>query len=57
MGVALECGVAAEHDGDDIASVAVHRGDEIEARRAGKSGLDAVDAFDRSEQMIVIADG
>ena len=31
--------------------------DQIEARCAGEAGLDAVDAFDRSEQVVVIADG
>src|SRR5579862_5063863 len=57
MGVALEAGAAAKHDGDHVTSIAMHRGDQIEAGSPGKSGLDAVDAFDLSEQMIVIADG
>ena len=47
---------AAEHDGDDVAVVAVHRGHEIEAGGAGVAGLDAVDAVDAAEQVIVIAD-
>ena len=47
---------AAEHDGDQIAVAAVHRGDEVEAGGAGVAGLDAVDAFDAAEQPIVVAD-
>ena len=38
---------AAEHDGDDVAIAALHRGDEVEAGRAGVAGLDAVDALRR----------
>ena len=34
----------------------MHRGDEVEAGRAGVAGLDAVDAFDLAEQVIVVAD-
>ncbi len=39
-----------------MAVAAPDRGHEVEARRAGVAGLDAVDAFDLAEQMIVIAD-
>jgi len=34
----------------------VHRSDEIEAGRADVTGLDSVDAFDASQQMVVVAD-
>ena len=47
--------MAAEHHGDDIAAVAVHRGDEIEARGSGISRFDAVDAADHAQQVVVIA--
>jgi hypothetical protein len=53
--VALGRGVAAEDDSDDVPAVAVNRGDEIKARRAGVPGLDAIDATDNTEQMIVVA--
>ena len=43
-------------DRDQRASVAMHRGQEVEAGGAGVAGLDAVDAVDPAEQMIVIAD-
>src|ERR1051326_6199980 len=36
---------------------AAHRGYEIEAGRARVAGLDAVDALDVAEQLVVIADG
>src|SRR5262249_10468894 len=32
------------------------RGDEIEARGTGETGLDAVDAIDAAEQIVVVAD-
>ena len=51
----LPARAAAEHHGDDVAVAAVHRGDQIEARGADVAGLDAVDAFDAAEQMIVVA--
>ena len=39
-----------------MAVAAAHRGHEIEAGGAGVAGLDAVDAFDVAEQVIVVAD-
>ena len=56
MRVAAAGAAAAEHDGDEVAIAAVHRGDEVEAGRADVAGLDAVDAFDAPEQAIVVAD-
>ena len=47
---------AAHDDRHDVATAAVHRGDEIEAGGAGVAGLDAVDAFHAPEQTVVIAD-
>ena len=55
LGVAAGGGLAAHHDGDDVPAVALDVGDEVEAGGAGIAGLDAVDAFDRAEQTIVIA--
>ena len=46
---------AAEHDGDDMAPVAVNRGDQIEAGVVGVAGLDAVHALHAAEQMVVVA--
>ena len=47
---------AAHDDGDQRPSVAMDRGQEIEAGRPGVAGLDSVDAVDAAEQMVVIAD-
>ena len=49
-------GAPAHHDRDQRASVAMHRGQQVEAGSAGVAGLDAVDAVDVAEQMIVVAD-
>ena len=56
IGVARPGGAAAEHDRDQRAAVAMHRGQKVEAGSAGVAGLDAVDAVDAAEQVIVIAD-
>ena len=44
MRIAARRGLAAHHDGDDVAAVAHDVGDEVEAGRAGVAGLDPVDA-------------
>ena len=54
--VARAGGAAAHDDRDQRPSVAMDRGQEIEAGRSRVTGLDAVDAVDPAEQMIVIAD-
>ena len=53
--VARESRVAAEDDGNEISPVAVNRSHEIEAGIARVSGLDAVNAGDRAQEMVVIA--
>ena len=55
-GVARPAAAASHHDADQMAVAAAHRGHEIEARRTGVAGLDAVDALDAAEQVIVVAD-
>ena len=47
--------MAAEHDGDDALSGTRSRCHDVEAGGVDVAGLDAVDAFDLAEQMIVIA--
>ena len=47
--------MAADDYRDDVAAVAMHRGEEVEAGRLRKSGLDAVDAVDGAEEVVVIA--
>ena len=47
---------AAHDDRDQRPSVAMDRGQEIEAGRPRVAGLDSVDAVDPAEQMVVIAD-
>ena len=54
--IARAAGAAAEHDADQMAVAALDRGDEVEAGGAGETGLDAVDALDAAEQLVVIAD-
>ena len=56
-GVARTAAAAAQHDADQMAVAAAHRGHEVEAGGAGVAGLDAVDAFDVAEQAVVVADG
>ena len=56
MRVAFRCRTAAQHDAHNVSAVAMNRRDQIEPRRAGEAGFDAVDTLDRSEQMVVIAD-
>ena len=54
--VARAGGAAAQDDADQRAAVLVHRGHQVEAGGVGVAGLDAVDAVDLAEQMVVIAD-
>ena len=44
------------HDRDQRPAVAVHGGQQVEARGARVAGLDAVDAVDPAEQVVVVAD-
>lgn len=55
--VAGAAGVAAEDDGDEFAAAAVGRADQVETRSPGVAGLDAVDAFDPAEQLVVVGVG
>ena len=55
--VAFAGRTSAQHDRDDVAAVAMHGGDEVEAGGAGVAGLDAVDAAHLAKQMVVIAHG
>src|SRR6185312_1418853 len=48
-------GASAEHDRDDVAIAAVHRGDDVEAGFVDIAGLDAVNTGDIAEQMIMSA--
>ena len=56
-GVAAARRAAAQHHRDEMAGAAPHRGDEIEPEVAGVAGLDAVDALDLAEQVVVVAHG
>ena len=47
--------MTAHYNRDEIASAAMHRGHQVEARGAGKTCLDAIHPIDRAEQVIVIA--
>ena len=48
-------GAAAEHHRDEVTIVALDRGDDIEAGIMDVTGLDAVDAGNAAEQVIVVA--
>ena len=56
-GVALGSARTAHDHGNQATTVAMQRGEQIEARGGGKSGLDAVDAFDLAQKVVVTADG
>ena len=47
---------AAHHRGDDVAAIALHGRQQIEAGGAGIAGLDAVHPFDAVHQMVVVQD-
>ena len=49
-------GNAAHHHRDQRPPVAMHGGQQVEAGAARVAGLDAVDAVDAAEQMVVVAD-
>ena len=55
MRIARIGGAAAEHHRDEVTIVALDRGDDIEAGIMDVAGLDAVDAGNAAEQMIVVA--
>ncbi len=55
-GVARAIRGAAHDDRDDVPFVTPHRGGQVVAGGVGVAGLDAVDAFDISEQVVVVAD-
>ena len=57
MVASREAAAAAAHDdGHDLAAVPLDRGQEVEAAHPGIAGLDAVDALDAAEQLVVIGD-
>src|SRR3546814_8482582 len=49
--VARAGGLAAEHSGDDVASVALHRAHQVEAGGAGIDGLDAVRSEEHTSEL------
>src|SRR5262249_11303399 len=55
--IAAPRGGASKHDGYEVATFAVNRGDQVIARGLSIAGLYTVNPFDRPEQPGVIADG
>jgi hypothetical protein len=54
--VAAAGAAAAHHHGDEVAIAAMNRRHQVEPRCVDVTGLDAVDAFDAAQQMVVVAD-
>src|SRR5580700_11919885 len=55
MSVAFPGRAAAKHDGDNVSSIAMHRGYEVETGGAGVTGLYSVDAANHPQEVIVIS--
>src|ERR1700691_3573152 len=55
MSVAVPRRTAAKHDGDNVSSIAMHRGHEVETGGAGVTGLYSVDTANHPQEMVVIS--